>query len=252
MERSRIARGMASVFAMGIVISGIHLGTVLHRYGTDRQVYQAIREEYQKAEAYEQHRGRTGVEEQFWHLKEKNADYAGWIEIPGTGISYPVVCEQEPEYYLTHDFTGRETEAGCIYIPSPIPGFAADNAVLLGHNRKDSSMFGSLKKYRDPDHMSRYSSIEIRIRGEIRRYQIFAVCEKEQGEGEPYMFFDDGEKQAYIDTCFKDSIHKEIGELPKAPENLLTLSTCAAPGKRLVIYASLLHNTKEASVPNAE
>ena len=49
-------------------------------------------------------------------LLEINSDCIGWIEIPGTDISYPMVHTTDNEYYLTHTFRREENKAGSIFL----------------------------------------------------------------------------------------------------------------------------------------
>lgn len=41
-------------------------------------------------------------------LKAVNSDYCGWLDIPGTAISYPVVQSADNVEYLTRSFEGKK------------------------------------------------------------------------------------------------------------------------------------------------
>ena len=48
-------------------------------------------------------------------LKKRNPDYAGWIYVPGTDISYPVVIGKEGDPYLHKAFDGSYSYSGTIF-----------------------------------------------------------------------------------------------------------------------------------------
>ena len=87
----------------------------------------------------------------FNKLEEINPDVIAWIEIPGLEISYPVVQGRDNDYYLHHLITGENHKSGSIFMDFHNQEDLSDrNTIIYGHNMKDGSMFGGLKKYRDP------------------------------------------------------------------------------------------------------
>ena len=51
-------------------------------------------------------------------IHDINPDLIGWIRIEGTDIDYPVVQTADSEFYLTHDFYGRENNNGSVILDS--------------------------------------------------------------------------------------------------------------------------------------
>ena len=50
-------------------------------------------------------------------LQGENADYAGWLKIPGTRIDYPVMDRKsDPEYYLRRAFDGSHASGGTPFL----------------------------------------------------------------------------------------------------------------------------------------
>ena len=77
----------------------------------------------------------------FEKLKEENPDTIGWIHIPDTKISYPIVQGTDNDFYLKHDFNGEASVAGSIYLDYESEGdFEGRNNILYGHNMKNGSM----------------------------------------------------------------------------------------------------------------
>lgn len=78
-----------------------------------------------------------------------NADAYAWLEIPGTGISQPILQSSiDDEYYLTHNAAKEEAEDGAIYTETANDiDFSDGNTVIYGHNTLDR--FGKLHEYQD-------------------------------------------------------------------------------------------------------
>ena len=73
-------------------------------------------------------------------LQAVNADVIGWISIPDTAISYPLVQGSDNDYYLTHTWNRVSSAVGAIFLdarcPSDLGGF---NAILYGHRRPSAT-----------------------------------------------------------------------------------------------------------------
>ena len=108
-------------------------------------------------------------------ILEENQDTVGWIKIEGTKIDYPIVKYTDNEYYLKHDFKKNINSAGWIFMDYQ-NNFNDQNIVLYGHNRKDGSMFGSLKMLFDDEFYKDHKNEILFIKeNEIIRYSIFSV-----------------------------------------------------------------------------
>ena len=49
-------------------------------------------------------------------LRAKNEDFLGWLYIPETYISFPVVKATDNAFYLKHGFNGYESAYGCPFV----------------------------------------------------------------------------------------------------------------------------------------
>lgn len=80
-------------------------------------------------------------------------DLVAWIYGPDTDINYPVVQAADNEYYLRRLPDGTGNSAGTIFMDCRnAADLSDDNTLLYGHNMRNGSMFGSLKKYRAQDY----------------------------------------------------------------------------------------------------
>ncbi len=83
----------------------------------------------------------------FEELYKINPDLVGILSIPSLNLLYPVVQGADNEKYLNITFEGKKNPAGCLFMDCQNNNtFMDDNTYIYGHNMKDGSMFGSLKK----------------------------------------------------------------------------------------------------------
>ena len=82
----------------------------------------------------------------FGELKKKNEDVVAWIKVNNTKIEYPVVKSKNNDYYLNHSLDKSYNIAGWIFADYRNNFNGEDkNIIVYGHNRRDGSMFGSLR-----------------------------------------------------------------------------------------------------------
>lgn len=80
-------------------------------------------------------------------FREINPDYIGILSVPALGIRYPVVQGEDNEEYLHTTFEGKSNPSGCIFLDcGNDPRMTDDISYIYGHNMKDGTMFGSLKR----------------------------------------------------------------------------------------------------------
>ena len=93
-------------------------------------------------------------------LQAVNADVLGWLSIPDTAISYPLVQGADNDYYLAHTWNRSSSAVGAIFMDarcaSDRSGF---NTVIYGHRMNNGSMFASLKYYNDPSYRQAHPRI---------------------------------------------------------------------------------------------
>lgn len=179
-------------------------------------------------------------------LREINPDVMGWIVIPGTSVSYPLMDGEDNQYYLEHTWDRSLNSVGSIFLEENCSSELSDfNTIIYGHNMKDKSMFGSLKLYKDEEFWKEAPYIYV-ITGEgVRRYDIFASFE---AEVDGHVFWiniqEDATKQKFIDFSLENS-QINTGIIPSVSDKILTLSTCTGAGyeERRVVQAVLVGTT---------
>ena len=82
---------------------------------------------------------------QYREIYKENNDLVGWLYIPNTDIDYPVLQNEDNEYYLHRDFYGNENKNGQLILDSKCDAWTPSyNLVVSGHNMKHGLMFGTL------------------------------------------------------------------------------------------------------------
>ena len=181
----------------------------------------------------------------FEKLKEKNSDTVAWLKVNGTNIEYPVVKTKNNDYYLTHNFNKEYNSAGWIFADYKNKLDGTDkNLVIYGHNMRDDSMFGSLKKVINEEWYSNEDNRYITLINESQT-QIYEVFSVYQIEKEDYYiqtnFNNETEFGKFVETLKKRS-KKDFNVNVSGEDNILTLSTCANNNKyRVALHAKKMH-----------
>lgn len=164
-------------------------------------------------------------------LQAVNADVLGWLTIPDTAISYPLVQGTDNDYYLTHTWNRSRSAVGAIFLDAACPANRSGfNTIIYGHRMNNGSMFASLKYYSAQSYWQSHSRIELTDADGTHTYTVYAAYEvSTEGEAYRLSFSDDAEKQAFL----SDGISRSVittGVTPAVRDRVLTLSTCTGRG----------------------
>lgn len=175
-------------------------------------------------------------------LREVNEDVVGWIEIPETKLSYPLMIGTEGDYYLKRTWEKVSSIAGSIFIENLCSDDLTDfNTVIYGHRMNDGSMFASLKYYNSQEYWEKHPYVYIYDDNGAHRYEIFAAYEATL-DGSTYQigFANDESKQIFLENCVGYS-DIDTGITPTLYDRVITLSTCTGRGysSRWVVQARM-------------
>jgi sortase family protein len=181
----------------------------------------------------------------FQNLHNENNDYLFWLYIPKTKIDYPVMMSRDNKDYLHSSFYKEKLYAGTLFIDAlSSKRENQDNLIIYGHNMKDGSMFGTLKKWRSKKYFNEHKFIEIYTETEKRVYLIFAVREVSSNMDLLHYKLDGFTNEEYIQDARNNNIHFREFEDQYKNNQIMTLSTCMSnDAKRLIINAVLLYKT---------
>lgn len=181
----------------------------------------------------------------FQNLHNENNDYLFWLYIPKTKIDYPVMMSRDNKDYLHSSFYKEKLYSGTLFIDAlSNKRENQENLIVYGHNMKDGSMFGTLKKWRSAKYFNEHKFIEIYTEKEKRVYLIFAVREVSSNMSLLHYKLDGFTNEEYIQDARNNNIHFREFEDQYKNNQIMTLSTCMSnDAKRLIINSILLYKT---------
>ena len=197
---------------------------------------------------------------QYQALYAQNSDLAGWIQIDGTNINYPVMqSKHDPDFYLKHNFEKADSPHGCPYVQENCDVLKpSDNLVIYGHHMNNGSMFADLEKFKDEDFWREHKTIAFNTLTEKNEYEILAVFKTvvytDSPEAFKYYRFTDAQSpeefEVYIDKCKELSLY-DTGVSAEYGDKLITLSTCeySRTNGRLVVVAKKVTESSGANAP---
>ena len=161
-------------------------------------------------------------------LKKRNSDVIGYLEIPETTISYPVMqTKNDPDFYLNHDIDKNYSFYGTPYLSAYCDLEKSDNLIIYGHNINGGRMFGALTQYKDKSFYQKHKNVYLTTDSKDK-YDIFAVISVNKYVF-PYWQFvmaqDEKDYDQFINRVKQHSLY-DTGITPKYGEKLITLSTC--------------------------
>ncbi len=204
------------------------------------------------------------------NLLEMSEDVVGYISIPDTEVNYPIMQNVDDsegeEYFLYHDFYGNNSNLGSIFLDfrckfdvvgedKRLQFPTSENLIVYGHNMKDYSMFGSLRRYRqDISYYEQHPLIEMNSNYEKYTFKIFGYFVADAVDNTDTRF----EYWNYIELDDEERFYEYVNEAKRRSliltdvdveygDQLLTLSTCSEviSNGRLVICARALREGED-------
>lgn len=167
----------------------------------------------------------------FSALRQQNPDVLGWILIPGTRVSYPVVQGTDNSYYLDHTWRGGKNSVGAIFMECRNSSDLSDfNTIIYGHRMNNRSMFGTLSQYKSRSYWQAHPYVYLTDDSGTHRYEIFAAGEVSV-DSDVYRLGlrSSSGRQSFLDSCLSLSA-LNTGVTPHTYDKVLTLSTCTGNG----------------------
>lgn len=229
------------IAAAVFVYAAFNLWNIFQEYQKGTNEYDDIQNIVVSVQSIDEEGEEVGFEVDFEKLKEMNQDTVAWIRFEEPSeINYPVVLGIDNEKYLNTTFEGNPNAAGTLFIDmSNREDFSDRNTFIYGHNMKNGSMFGKLKKYRSSDFYKENPYFYIYTPdGKESTYQIFSVTVvKDTSDSYTKHFFDDAEYEEYLANIQSLSLYQTGVEVNK-DSKIVSLSTCTnvSDDERLLVH----------------
>lgn len=109
-------------------------------------------------------------------LQSVNPDIQAWLYMSGSSIHSPVLQAEDNSTYLYRLADGSSNAHGSLFLDCRNAGDFSDwNTLIYGHNMKDGSMFGGLKKYRKQAYYDVHPEMTLFTPEKTYRMEIFAA-----------------------------------------------------------------------------
>lgn len=239
---------LALLFSAMLLASG---GVLVKRYLDDRKTqddFAALQELLPTpAPAGDDAAQATAGAERFSALQAQNPECVGWVSIPYTDLSYPVMYSPtRPDHYLKHAFDGARSDYGVPYLDEDCTLTAdacSNNLIIYGHNMKTGIIFGPLTGYLQEDFYTVHPVVHLdTVRGSAD-YEVFAafaidVVDDPDFAYNEYHDMDEETFGRFVDEVLSRSA-VDSGIRPVYGDELLTLSTCeyTTDNGRMVVCA---------------
>ena len=190
----------------------------------------------------------------FGELYALNQDLVGWVSIPGTALSYPVVQTDNDTFYQNHNFKKAASPYGTPFLSSKNDASELDlNNVLYGKNaEKAPRVFGELEAYRNAEFFKKNPVIRYDTLNESYQFKVYGVFltnsapEQDNGYVFDYTVPNLGTVESfagYVDQINQRRLY-DTGVDMLSSDKVLTLSTSVDDfeGARLVVVARLVRD----------
>ena len=229
-------------------VSGYNLITHYLELHRGDVAYESIREiaivevEEKDDEPEPEKRTYNFIEIDFDALAELNTDIVGWLYIHDTPVSYPILLGRDNQYYLNTTYDRKSNVLGSIFQDYRNDVDLKDpNTIIYGHNTRNDSMFGSLKKYKEQEYADEHLEVCVIRKEGVYVYEIFTVYETAATSDTYTIRFASSES---FDEYIKNMAAQTLVNAADPPEgeNIVTLSTCTGGQKimRLVLQAKYI------------
>lgn len=182
-------------------------------------------------------------------LSGMNEDFVGWIYYEPLELSYPIVRGTDNDYYTNYTFENEKNSSGAIFMDFlNKPDFSHFNTIIYGHNMRNGTMFGSLKKLlNDQTIVEEDPYLYVFTKDQVMMYEIFAMYVTKDSSHTYDLTQTVQEQQQYLDYIKDTAVYyKDMSVFEDSSvddRKLITLSTCHGKhgsGNRTVVHAVLV------------
>lgn len=194
-----------------------------------RQQYEKLEQIVQNDETEETTYATTA--EKYQSVYDMNNDFIGWIYIPDTPLSYPVMqTKNDPEYYLRRDFEENYSSYGVPFMDYKCDANEGDTIVIYGHNMLNKTMFSAVESYASKSYWEQHKYIGFDTMAGFGTYEVVVSARIDLANTDYYYnaypyFANEAEFNDFIAKAKAASTYS-TGVNTGYGDQLLLLSTC--------------------------
>ena len=164
-------------------------------------------------------------------LRQVNPEVLGWLWMPNTQISYPLMQGTDNEYYLHNTWKNEPNELGAIFLDyRSAPDFSDFNTLIYGHRMQSDAMFATLRFYAEQAHWESAPLVYVRAGDTVYTFTIFAAYEAPVTQPLYLPALTDAAQIDAVLQYAQEASVLDTGLTPGAEDHILTLVTCTGHG----------------------
>lgn len=229
--RKRRAHVLSTVlFVVGIVLIAVAGGMWL--YSQKQYADQDAENEKLAAYATVDNAGNSAPVVDWASLKAINDDVVGWIQIPGTIVSFPVYQASDNDYYLHTNADGNYSLGGQVFMDyqNTAPGLVDQQTIIYGHHLRNGAMF---KPIADMDNQEMFDSVStvwyVTETGTYELEPLFVYYTNENDTNvRQFSFASADDFHSYLSNLLSTAVtsRSDAAQVISGTNHVLTLCTC--------------------------
>lgn len=225
MKYKQLRITLIAILTVVFAVSAFQIIKTTHDYKTADKANTELQERFVQEiqPTNEEEKIQIPISIDFDALKQENSDIIGWIYCPDTPINYPVVKGKDNNQYLRADLKGKYLVSGTLFADYRNGNVGEDsNYIVYGHNMKNSTMFGTLVKYKEQSYYDTHPILYFLTPDDNYVIELCAGAVVKRDSNIYLPTPDENTVESIISkSTFKSTVKIEKGE------NIITLSTCS-------------------------
>ncbi len=244
-RKERLFDGLLLLLALIFLISAGLLTKELLAYRKGQTAYekltQAVTEKVLLADFGAPAEEAPPLQVDFAALRAINPQVTGWLFIPDTSVSYPVMQGEDNAYYLNHLPDGTVSKYGSLFADARCEE-GSGITVVYGHNLMNGKMFADLMRYQKPDYFEAHQTGWYQTPEGSARVEWVAALLADAEDGSVYRFALSAEEKAAYAAAMQQRSLIDTGVRVEGTDALLLLSTCTnrRENERFVLLGRLV------------
>ena len=164
-------------------------------------------------------------------MQAVNPDVIGWLHIPDTVISYPLLRSHDNREYLDLTWDRQTSRAGSIFLEQrSSPDLSDFHTLIYGHNNKDGKMFSDLLDYGSQSFADAHPTVWIALEDRILQLSVYSSYMADVVSDTYRLVFENGARRQSAIDYYRSRSLIQTDITPLITDRLVTLSTCSGQG----------------------